>query len=100
MPVINQLSPEHISAFREFTAISVLALCFFLLLTIVIPFVVFFIARAYTRSMQAMSDAFMHALDKRDDDQKKITETLDKMTVRLATLESKVDRIGGPPLFG
>ena len=93
--IVDQLSPEHITAFKGLSAEALLGLCFFALLTIVIPVAVFLIARAYTRSMEAMTKAFIHAINKRDEDQKNITKTLEKMILRLTTLESKVDRIGG-----
>jgi hypothetical protein len=62
--------------------------------TITIPIVVAVIAR----SMKAQSDAFIRALEKRDDDHKdysrKLNETLERLVVRLTTLELKVDGLG------
>ena len=91
------VTPEMIQSFEGLEAVALLGLCFFVLLAVVIPLTLFFMFRNHAKEMNIMKDAFNHALDKRDDDQRKITETLDKMIesidTRLAVLERKVDRL-------
>ena len=89
------MSPEIIQSFEGLEAVALLGLCFFTLLTIVIPISMLIMLRNHANAMRLMQEAFNHALDKRDEDQRKITETLDKMIVsidgRLSELEKKVD---------
>ena len=94
---IPNVTPEMIQSFEGLEAVALLGLCFFVLLAVVIPITLFFMLRNHAREMSIMKDAFNHALDKRDDDQRKITETLDKMiesiNARLFVLEMKVDML-------
>ena len=91
------VTPEIIQSFEGLEAVAILGLCFFVLLAVVTPISLCFILRNHTKEMGIMKDAFNYALDKRDADQRKITETLDKMIksidARLSTLEKKVDLI-------
>ena len=92
---LPSVTPEMIQSFEGLEAVALLGLCFFVLLAIVIPTTLYFILRNHAKEMNIMKDAFNYALDKRDADQRKITETLDKMIesidARLSTLEKKVD---------
>ena len=89
------VTPEIIQSFEGLEAVAILGLCFFVLLAVVIPISLCFILRNHTKEMGIMKDAFNYALDKRDADQRKITETLDKMIksidTRLSTLEKNAD---------
>ena len=97
IPSIPSMSPEMIRSFEGLEAVAMLGLCFFVLLAVVIPVTLFFVLRNHTQATEMMKTAFYYALDKRDDDQRKITEALDRMLesidTRLATLERKVDRL-------
>ena len=98
---LQTVSPEIIKSFEGLEAVALLGLCFFVLLAVVIPTTMFFMLRNHANAMRLMQEAFNHALDKRDEDQRKITETLDKMIEsidhRLSALEMKVDRLKLPP---
>jgi len=94
---IPNMTPEMIQSFEGLEAVAVFGLCFFVLMTVVIPVALFFILRNHVKEMHILQDTFNFALDKRDADQRKITETLDRMieTIdrRLSALERKVDRL-------
>ena len=98
---IPNISPEMIRSFEGLEAVAILGLCFFVLLAVVIPTTLFFVLRNHAKAMAIMETAFHHALDKRDEDQRKITEALDRMLesidARLSTLERKVDRLTPAP---
>ena len=95
---IPNVTPEMIRSFEGLEAVAILGLCFFVLLAVVMPVCLHFMLRNHAKGMHLMQEAFHHALDKRDEDQRKITETLDRMIesieTRFATLERKVDRLG------
>ena len=94
---IPNLTPEMIRSFEGLEAVALLGLCFFILLTVVMPICLHFMLRNHTKEMSMMREVFNYALDKRDEDQRKITETLDKMIasidIRLSALEKKVDML-------
>ena len=94
---IPNVTTEMIRSFEGLDAVALLGLCLFALLTVVIPIALSFVLRNHLKEMGILKDAFNYALDKRDADQRKITETLDRMIesidARLATLEKKVDML-------
>ena len=94
---IPNISPEMIRSFEGLEAVAILGLCFFVLLAVVIPIALAFLLRNHAKEMDMLKTTFYYALDKRDEDQRKITEALDRMLesidARLATLERKVDRL-------
>ena len=91
------MTPEFIRSFEGLEAVALLGLCFFVLLAVVMPIGLHFMLRNHVKEMNMMQEIFYHALDKRDEDQRKITEMLDKMLEsidnRLSVLEQKVDRL-------
>jgi hypothetical protein len=95
--LLPTVTPEMIQSFEGLGAVAIMGLCFFVLLCIVIPISLSFILRNHMKELTFLKDAFNHALDKRDGDQRKITETLDKLIesidVRLSALERKVDKL-------
>lgn len=101
--VTEQLSPEHITAFKDLSPTAIIVI-FLIVVVLMIPTFLastLLVMKHYTKALKTMSDAFMHALNKRDEDQKKIVETLDKMGIsidrRLVVLENKVDKLVIPP---
>ena len=94
---LPNLSPDMIRSFEGLEAVALLGLCFFVLLAVVMPICLHFMLRNHVKEMNMMQEVFHHALDKRDEDQRKITEMLDKMLEsidnRLSVLELKVDRL-------
>jgi len=93
----TSVTPELIRSFEGLEAVALLGLCFFVLLAVVIPVTLAFVLRNHAKEMDLLKTAFYYALDKRDEDQRKITEALDRMLesidARLATLERKVDQL-------
>jgi len=91
------VTPDMIRSFEGLEAVAILGLCFFVLLAIVIPITLAFVLRNHIKEMDMIKTAFYYALDKRDNDQRKIIEALDKMlesiNARLSALEIKVDRL-------
>ena len=91
------LTPELVRAFEGLEAVALLGLCFFVLLAIVIPVTLAFVLRNHVKEMDLVKTAFQYSLDKRDEDQRKITEALDRMleslNARLSALERKIDHL-------
>ena len=94
--IVEQISPEMIQSFHGMPLEGGLILLFFAYIvgSLILQH---FRDKRQEKAEKSRIDAFMHALDKRDSDHRKVIETLDRMIERLSVLERKVDRISEKP---